>query len=74
MLESISGQLKKLKSARTADYVRSERLYNNGNCQILTNSKNAWDVLISDEEEDIEWKIKTDGNDWYYFIKGKPAG
>ncbi|HEX5553894.1 MAG TPA: DEAD/DEAH box helicase [Chitinophagaceae bacterium] len=73
MIDQIKRQLEELKSSpdiKPADYLKGEALYRDGNCQILSQAMQAWDVLITDEdEEETEVKIRT-GEDQRFFLDG----
>lgn len=54
------------------DHIKGEKIYLLGCCQVLTQGKNQWEVLVDvPEEEAVELKIQTDGTGWYCFQKKK---
>ncbi len=75
MTEEIDAFLKKMKESEKInkkDYIRGEKMYLLGSCQVLTHGKSQWEVLIDiPDEEAVELKIETDGEDWFCLQKKK---
>src|SRR5690625_3598203 len=74
MKENIDRFLDHLKNSdamKREDYTRGEKLYFIGGCQVLTHSKNRWDVLAEmPYEEPVELRLEVDGDEkWAYFQK-----
>src|SRR5690625_2075828 len=76
MAEKIADFLRKLKDSKDMskrNYIRGEKMYLLGYCQVLTHGKNQWEVLVDiPDEEAVELKIKTAEEDWFCFQKKKP--
>src|SRR5699024_10627452 len=74
MKESIGQFLEHLKNSgamEIEDYIRGEKLYFIGGCQVLTHSKNRWEVLAEvPYEEPVELRLEMDGGQkWTYSQK-----
>lgn len=67
ILESLNLQIKKLKKILPQEeFLKAQKFYFSGNCQVLTYGKDRWEVLVESlEGEDEEWLIFYDENDWY---------
>lgn len=77
MIDIVRKQLKNLRESTDINetvYRRAKVWYINGNCQILSQSQNGFDVLVyNDEDENIEIKIARDEEILHVLFKGKPA-
>lgn len=75
MIKLVKRQLAKLKKEekfKLADYKKGEALYLDGNSQILSQSRQAFDILICNEqEEDVEVRIKESDEEICYFLNGE---
>jgi SNF2 family DNA or RNA helicase len=60
MIDKIKDQLKALR--KNSDYATGETLYKNNRCQVLSQSKQAFDLLIDTDTEDVEVKISQTGD------------
>lgn len=59
MPNTIKKQLEKLKSSNGREFIKAEKVYAAGGCQILALTKQGWDVLINEfNHEDTEIKIR----------------
>jgi hypothetical protein len=62
----------KLKSSPStqADYRKAEQLWRDGSCQVLTHSSDAWDVLVSwEDEEESEIRIAATGKGSFQMVE-----
>jgi SNF2 family DNA or RNA helicase len=74
MIKPIHALLASLKNEKTTDYTKGETLYHNGSCQVLSHSRQAFDVLItSEDEEETEVSIIGQEEEMAYSVKGKAA-
>lgn len=74
MLKPIHALLTDLKKEKTTDYIKAETLYHHGCCQVLSHSRQVYDVLITSEnEEETEVSIIGQEEEVTYSVKGKAA-
>lgn len=71
MIRSVTARLAQLKKAADSNYFNGEALYNEGSCQILSQSANLFDVLVNDHEEDVEVRIEESSGELNYYLNGK---
>ena len=78
MIETVKKQIETLKDSSDINelvYHKAKALYINGNCQILSQSKQGFDILVNDDNaEDIEIRLrKFNEESLQVLFKGKPA-
>lgn len=73
MIKKITKQLTQVqKNNDNGSYVKAEVLYHNGCCQVLSQSDKAFDVLISDhDDEDIEISIEEVNGEIHFYPDSK---
>ncbi len=75
MIKIINHQLVQLKKDETlnfAEHKKGEALFGNSNCQVLSQSSKAFDILVTDAyEEDQEVSIKVIEEETQYYRNGK---
>ena len=75
MIEIVKKQILLLKDSFSKEeliYRKGKALYINGNCQVLTQSIKAFELLITDIDEiNIEVKIAISNDEISYFLNGK---
>jgi ERCC4-related helicase len=75
MIEAIKLRLQEFTSdeEKVKEIRKANALFKNGQCQILSHSANAYDILIQSEteEEDMEVSISANGEGLEYSVNGK---
>jgi SNF2 family DNA or RNA helicase len=72
MIETINTQATTLKKEKPSEYQKGEALYRNGRCQVLSHSRQVFDVLVAVEnDEEVEVSIKEADEKIFYSAKGK---
>ncbi len=56
---------------KNRNYLLGEALYNEGSCQVLSQSANLFDVLVNDHDEDVEVRIEESSGELKYYLDGK---
>ena len=77
MISSVKKQIAAFKEPTEVSdlmYRKARAIYLNGNCQVLSQSVRAFDILVFDGQEDVEVRIVlTEDERLHHIIKGDPA-
>ena len=71
MIKSVNARLAQLRKEQNGSYDKGESLYNEGYCQVLSQSTGCFDILIEHYEEEFEVSIDESDGDLNYYLNGK---
>lgn len=71
MIKSVNARLTQLRKEQNGSYDKGKDLYNEGYCQVLTQSAGCFDILIEDNEEEFEVSIEELEGEINYFLNGR---
>jgi SNF2 family DNA or RNA helicase len=71
MIKAVNASLAQLRKAPDVNYNDAKVLYDEGYCQVLCQSAGSFDVLITNDEEDIEVSIEESSGTLHYYRDGR---
>lgn len=71
MIKIVNAQLKQLQKEQNGSYDKGKALYNDGCCQVLSQSSGCFDLLVEDNEEQFEISIEEMAGELNYYLNGQ---
>lgn len=71
MIKAVNTSLAQLRKEANINYGGGKAIYNEGHCQVLCQSAGSFDVLVTNDDEDIEVSIEESSGALYYYRNGR---
>lgn len=71
MIKSVTARLSLLRKELNGSYDKGSALYDEGYCQVLSQSAGCFDVLVEDNGEEFEVSIEESAGELIYYLNGK---
>lgn len=73
MIKSVNARLTQLRKEQNGSYDKGKTLYDEGYCQVLSQSAQCFDILIENNAEEFEVSIEESAGELNYYLNGKKS-